>query len=84
MILPATMVTCVEFAEMPSIAPEPRQLIGVIVGVAEQFLADAGALHEEADVELIGHAHAAMHLHALLHRARGGGTGARFRYRDRG
>jgi len=61
-----------------------RQLIGVIVGVAEQFLANAGALHEEADVELIGHAHAAMHLHAFLHRARGGGTGARFRYRDRG
>jgi hypothetical protein len=40
----------------------------VEVAVAEQFLADAGALHEEADVELIGHAHTAVHLHAFLQR----------------
>jgi hypothetical protein len=55
-----------------SITLQPRQLIGVKIAVAEQFLADPRALHEEADVELVGHTHAAMHLHALLHRERRG------------
>ena len=55
-----------------SITLHPRQLIGMEIGVAEQFLADPRALHEEADVELVGHAHAAMHLHAFLDRQRCG------------
>ena len=55
-----------------SITPRPRQLVGVEVGVAEQLLADPRALHEEADVELVGHAHATMHLHAFLNRQRRG------------
>src|SRR6185437_2193798 len=59
------------------ITPHPRQLIRVIVRIAEQLLADASALHEEADIGLVGHAHAAMHLHAFLHRTRRGGAGAR-------
>src|SRR5262249_31663959 len=59
------------------VAPHPRQLISMIVRVAEQFFAHAGALHEKADVELVGHAHAAMHLHAFLHRARCRRAGAR-------
>ena len=42
------------------------------IGVAKQFLQHAGALHEEAEVKCIGHAHAAMHLHGLLHCERGG------------
>jgi transposase len=46
----------------------PRQLIGVEIGITEQFLAHPRAFHEEADVELVGHSHAAMHLHAFLHR----------------
>src|SRR6186997_3431428 len=59
-----------------SITLHPRQLTGVEIAVAEQFLADPRALHEEADVELVGHSHAAVHLHALLHRQRGGRPGA--------
>src|SRR5207248_5390431 len=43
----------------------------------------ARALHEEADVELVGHAHAAVHLHALLHRKRRGRARAGFGDRDR-
>src|SRR6266849_7082582 len=66
-----------------SIALHPRQLVSMKIAVAEQFLADPGALHEEADIELVGHAHAAMHLHALLHRQRRGRTRARFCDRDR-
>src|SRR6185437_1734539 len=66
-----------------SIILHPRQLVGVEVAVAEQFLADPGALHEEADVELVGHAHAAMHLHAFLHGERRGRAGARFCHCDR-
>ena len=45
------------------------------VAVAEQFLANPRALHEEADVEGVGHAHAAMHLHTLLSRQPAGGAG---------
>ena len=53
-----------------SITLHPRQLIRVIIAVAEQFLADPRAFHEEADVELVGHTHAAVHLHAFLNRQR--------------
>src|SRR4051812_683140 len=60
-----------------SITLPPRQLIGVKIAVAEQFLADPRALHEEADVELVGHAHAAVHLHAFLDRERRGRAGLR-------
>jgi hypothetical protein len=42
-----------------SITLHPRQLTGVEIAVAEQFLAHPRTLHEEADVELVGHAHAA-------------------------
>ena len=66
-----------------SIILHPRQLVGVEIGIAEQFLADPGALHEEADVELVGHAHAAMHLHAFLHRQRRGRAGTRLGDRNR-
>src|ERR1039458_1666669 len=38
-----------------SIILHPGQLVGVKVAVAEQFLADSRALHEESDVELVGH-----------------------------
>src|SRR6185437_4554258 len=71
-------------ATLVSIPPRPCQLVGMEIGIAEQFLADAGAFHEKADVELVGHAHAAMHLHALLHRAGRGRAGARFRHRNGG
>src|SRR6267378_4354794 len=54
-----------------SITLHPRQLVRMKIAVAKQFLADPGALHEEADVELVGHAHAAMHLHTLLDRRAG-------------
>src|ERR1035437_9919247 len=43
-----------------SIALHPCQLVGMKVAVAEQFLADRKSVHEEADVELVGHAHAAV------------------------
>ena len=42
------------------------------VRVAIQLLQNAGALHEEADVKLVGHSHAAMHLHGFLHGQCGG------------
>src|SRR6476660_5087764 len=64
-----------------SISPQERQLLCVEIGVSEELLAYAGPFHEEADVELISHAHAAMHLHALLHRARRGRARARLAYR---
>src|ERR1700680_3621046 len=67
-----------------SIALSPLQLIRMKIAVAEQLLADPRALHEEADIELVGHAHAAMHLHALLNRQRGRRAGARLRHRHRG
>jgi hypothetical protein len=57
---------------LPSIILHPRQLIGVVITVAEQFLADSRALHEEADIELVGHTHAAVHLDAFLNRQRRG------------
>ncbi|MNV10122.1 hypothetical protein D3C71_1006350 [compost metagenome] len=44
-------------------------------GVAEQFVEDADALHEQADVKLVGHADAAVHLHRLLHREFGDTAG---------
>ena len=48
----------------------------MVIRIAEQFLADPRALHEETDVELVGHAHAAVHLHSFLNRERRGRTGA--------
>ena len=54
------------------------------IAVTEHFLADPRPLHEEADVELVGHAHAAMHLHAFLHRQRRGCAPARFGDRNSG
>ena len=49
---------------------QPGEAIGVEAGVAEKLLADPRALHEQADVELVGHADAAVHLHRFLHRER--------------
>jgi hypothetical protein len=66
-----------------SIPSRPRELIGVEIGVPKQLLADARPLHEKADVELVGHTHAAVHLHAFLHCARRGRAGARLGYGDR-
>ncbi len=43
--------------------------------VAEQLLRDAHPLHVQTDVEIVGHAHAAVHLHAFLHRERGAHAG---------
>src|ERR1700686_5102032 len=68
---------------MTSIPLRPRQLVGVEIAVAEQLLADPRPLHEEADVELIGHAHAAMHMHALLDRQRRRRTRTRLCHRHR-
>src|SRR5262249_5830251 len=65
-----------------SMAIKTRELLGMEVGVAEQFLPYAHAFHEEADVELVGHADAAMHLHRLLHGKPGGGGGPRLGHRD--
>src|SRR5262245_59950888 len=48
------------------VRPQLRQTGGVEIRVAEQLLADAHALHEQADVELVGHADAAVHLQAFL------------------
>ena len=52
------------------------------IRVAEQFLQHASALHEQADVHGIRHAHAAMHLHTLAHGEIGRRAGARLRHRD--
>jgi hypothetical protein len=35
-------------------------------GISEQFLQRARAFHEQSDVEFIGHADAAVHLHPFL------------------
>src|SRR5215510_12631009 len=51
-----------------SVARELREAIGVVVVVAESLAGRAGALHEEADVEFVGHADAAVHLHCLVGR----------------
>ena len=40
----------------------------MIVGVAEHLGEDPAALHVKSDVEGVGHADAAMHLHAFLNR----------------
>ena len=68
----AALPSCVLVRGIALIILQPRQLVGVEIAVAKQFLADPRALHEKADVELVGHAHAAMHLHAFLHRQRRG------------
>ena len=61
---------------------QAREAIGVVVRVAEQFVAYPHALHEQPDVEFIGHPDAAVHLHRLLHRLRCAGAGACLRDRD--
>src|SRR5690606_27634621 len=52
-----------------SIAVELGHAIRVKAGIAEHLVEDAVALHVKAHIMLVGHAHAAMHLNALLHRA---------------
>src|ERR1019366_10804760 len=54
-----------------SVAVGPSQPIGVKVRIAEQFLAYADPLHEQADVEFVGHPDTAMHLHGFIHGERG-------------
>jgi hypothetical protein len=66
-----------------SITPRERELLGMKISVPEELLTDTGAFHEKADVELIGHAHATMHLHTLLHREDRGRAGARLTDRHR-
>src|SRR5580692_9334354 len=68
---------CAEF----SVAVEAREPIGVKVRVAEQLLAYANPLHEQPDVELVGHPDAAMHLHRFIHGERGAEAGASLRHR---
>src|SRR5271166_6473089 len=68
------------FAEF-LVAVEPGQPVGMKVRIAEQFLAHADPLHEQADVEFVGHADAAMHLYGFLHSQRGAKTGARLCHR---
>ena len=51
-----------------SVAAQPRQPVDVPGGVAPQLLQHARTLHERAEVELLGHAHAAVPLHRFLRR----------------
>src|SRR3954464_2212668 len=67
-----------------SVALDPCELIGMEISVSEQLLAHPGALHEEPDVELVGHPHPAVHLHAFLNGKRRGRTRPRLCDRDRG
>src|SRR5690606_18349182 len=60
-----------------SVAAKDADVVDVEVVVAEELLADARALHEQADVELVGHADAAVHLHRLLDGESAGGPGPR-------
>ena len=50
-----------------SVAVEAGEPVGVKVRIAKQFLANANPLHEQADVEFVGHADAAVHLDRFLH-----------------
>jgi hypothetical protein len=54
-----------------SVAVEAGEPVGVKVRIAKQFLAYANPLHEQADVEFVGHADAAVHLDRFLHGERG-------------
>src|SRR4051812_17939896 len=65
-----------------SVALHPRQRVRMISGVAEQLVQHAVALHVEADIIFVGHADAAVHLHALLHRQRRRSAGLRLGDRD--
>src|SRR6516164_10344565 len=56
------------FGAVQLITMQLRKLGRVEVRVAEEFLTHPGTLHEQPDVELVGHADAAMHLHAFLDR----------------
>src|SRR3954463_8168304 len=64
-------------ARSASVALEPRVAIALIGGVAEERGGDARALEEEADVQLVGDADAAVHLHRLGGAQREGVGGAR-------
>src|SRR5712691_7257306 len=55
-----------ERAVSASVAPPPGQPVGMELHIPEQLLRHADAFHEQADVELVRHAHAAVHLHRLL------------------
>src|SRR5205823_4243172 len=63
---------------------EPRQPVGVEIGVAEEFFGNAYALHEQSYVDRVGHADAAMHLNGFLDGERRRLAGAGFRYRHEG
>src|SRR3982075_4287216 len=80
---PGSLASSAPQNDEKSITLHPCQLVSMKIVVAEQFLAHPRALHEEADVELVGHAHAAVHLNAFLHRQGRGRTGARGSHRDR-
>jgi hypothetical protein len=54
-----------------SVAVEAGEPVRVKVRIAKQFLAYANPLHEQADVEFVGHADAAVHLDRFLHGERG-------------
>ena len=67
-----------------SVAVEPSQPIGVKVRIAEQFLAYADPLHEQADVEFVSHPDTAMHLHGFIDGERGAKSGAPLCHRHDG
>src|SRR5882757_5912920 len=50
-----------------SVSAESGQAVGVEVRIPKELLPDAGALHEQADIEFVGHSDTTVHLYALLH-----------------
>src|SRR5271155_52310 len=61
---------------------EARELVRVKVRIAKQLLPYSNPLHEEADLEFVGHPDSAVHLHGFLHRERGGSSGLRLGHRN--
>src|SRR5690606_34357720 len=60
-----------KFRNAVSVAGELREAIRVVIGVAEGLARGARPLHEESDVELVGDADAAVHLHRFVGREPG-------------
>ena len=52
--------------DLGSVAVQRREAIAVVRRIAEGELTHAGVLDEEADVVLIRHADASVHLHGLV------------------
>ena len=69
--------------EEQSEPPHPRHRLGMEPCVAQEFIQHAHPLHEQADVILVGHADAAVHLDAFLHRQFGDPPGLGLGHGDR-